>query len=571
MAAAQRSQPSLDFCHDTHASTLLQGLQELRSDSVLVDVILCVSGKEIPCHRNVLAACSGYFRAMFCNGHRESKEHKVTIHEASPSALQLLVDYAYTSKVTITEDNAAELMEGANFFQVLPVRDACTKFLSDNLSVTNCMKMVTLGGMLNPILEVDALSYAIKEFAAASKMPEFLDLTKEQLIKLISSDDLNAPEETVYTSVMKWINHDTRKRKKEMRELMELVRFPFMDRMYFIEKVETDNVIRNCCPDIVSEALKYQAYPGEVQSPRTRPRYVCGLREAVVVIGGYEKLEDGMALVCSNDIMMTHSSAQSKESWISVTTMKNNDYDHGFAVAVLGTSDIIVAGGINYQDVWLYQAGLDSWSKLTPMHTERDYCKLAVVQGKVYAIGGRTSSSPLHVTAGVEVYDRSLNKWTEGVSLPQPRFLHAVVVLDGSIYVMGGLDAKGHSTSTVYHFIPGDSQWYSASDMPEVASFITASTVNNSIYVAGLHSKVLCYRPQEDLWTVVANADTGLNRCGMTVFGGKIYIYGGCDNSDNANGTTKVLQLNQEDKSLKQVGTMPKGLLDHVCVTILKG
>ncbi|XP_078593900.1 kelch-like protein 24a [Branchiostoma floridae x Branchiostoma japonicum] len=568
MAAAQRSQAPLNFCHDTHSTALLQGLQELRSDNLLVDVILCVSGKEIPCHKNVLAACSGYFRAMFCNDHLESREHKVTIHEASASALQLLVEYAYTSKVTITEDNAVELMEGASFFQVPPVSDACTKFLADSLCVNNCMKMVTLGAMLNSKLEAEALLYAMKEFAAASKTPEFLGLTKDQLIKLISSDDLNAPEETVYTAVLKWINHDTRKRKKEMRELMELVRFPYMDRMYFMEEVQTDKVMQKCCPDVVTETVRHYAFPGEVQSPRTRPRRASGLKEAVVVIGGNEKLEGGRPSVYSNAITMTHSSAPSTESWISMTTMKYND-DHGFAVAVLGTSDIIVSSGTQLQGVWLYQAKLDFWSKLTPVHMGRDYCKLVVVRGKVYAIGGRAHDSPLFVTADVEVYDQSLNKWTEGVPLPQPRCSHAVAVLDGSIYVMGGYGAEVNKTSTVYHFTPGDSQWYSVRDMPEEASFITASALNGSIYVAGLSSKVLCYRPQKDLWTVIAHTDAGLTRCGMTVFGGELYIYGGCDKSGN--GTTKILQLNPEDKSLKQVGNMPKVLFDHACVTILKG
>eukprot|EP00058_Branchiostoma_floridae_P003519 XP_002589007.1 hypothetical protein BRAFLDRAFT_124917 [Branchiostoma floridae] len=543
--------------------SLKQGLQELRSETLLVDVILCVSGKEIPCHRNVLASCSGYFRAMFCNGHRESKEHKVTIHEASASALQLLVDYAYTSKVTITEDNAAELMEGASFFQVPPVSDACTKFLTDGLCVKNCMKMVTVGGMLNSKLEAEALLYAMKEFATASKTSEFLGLTKDQLIKLISSDDLNAPEETVYTAVLKWINHDTRKRKKEMRELMELVRFPFMDRLYFMEKVETDKVMRKCCPDVVTETVRHYAFPGEVQSPRTRPRRASGLREAVVVIGGTKNLEGGHPSVYSNAITITHSSAPSSESWTSLTTMKNRN-DHGFAVAILGTSDIIVSSGTQLQGIWLYLAKLNSWSKLTPMHKERIYCKLAVVHGKVYAIGGRINhDSPLRVTADVEVYDQSLNKWTEGVPLPQPRYVHAVAVLDGSIYVMGGRNIDDFDTSTVYRFIPGDSLWYSVRDMPEEASFITASALNGSIYVAGLPSNVLCYRPEEDLWTVVTHTDAGLTRCGMTVLGGEIYIYGGCYDCDNANGTTKVLQLNQDDKSLKLVGTMPKGLLDQ--------
>ncbi|XP_078595063.1 kelch-like protein 24 [Branchiostoma floridae x Branchiostoma japonicum] len=565
MASAQRSQTSFNFCHDTHSSALLQGLQELRLENLLVDVILCVSGREIPCHRNVLATCSEYFRAMFCNGHLESKEHKVIIEEQSASALQLLVDYAYTSRVTITEDNAVELMEAANFFQILPVKDACTKFLSDSLCVKNCLKMVSLGGMLNPILEAEALSYAMKKFTAVSKTPEFIDLTKDHLIKLISSDDLNAPEEAVYTAVMAWINHDTRKRKKEMRELMELVRFPWMDKMYFLEKVETDKTLRKCCPNVVAEALRYQAFPGEVQSPRTRPRRASGLREAVVVIGGCEKLEKGNFSGYNSSFMMTQSSAQWVTSWVSMTTMKN-EKDHGFAVAVLGTSDIIVCGGIHCKDVWLYLTKLDIWCKLAPMRTDRAYCKLAVVQGKVYAIGGRSRHPPLVVEAGVEVYDQSLNKWTEGVPLPQPRFLHAVAVVDGSIYVIGGRDAERKSTSTVFHF--SNSQWHTGRDLPVVASCITASVLNGSIYVAGLRWKLLCYRPEEDLWTEIFHTDIG-RRCGMTVFGGQIYIYGGMDS--DSNGTTKVLQLNQEDESLEQVGNMPKGLFDQACVTILKG
>ncbi|XP_078578249.1 kelch-like protein 24 [Branchiostoma floridae x Branchiostoma japonicum] len=411
--AAQRPKPSLDVCHDTHSTALLQGLQELQSENLLVDVVLCVSEKEILCHRNLLAACSGYFRAMFCNGHRENKEHKVTIHEASDSIVQLLVDYAYTSNVTITEDNAVDLLEGASFFQLEPVRDACTKFLCDTLCVTNCLERLNVGNMLmNHHLESTALSYVMKKFSAASQTPDFLDLTKELLITLISSDDLDAPEETVFMAVMKWINHDTRKRKKEMRELVELVRFPWMDKMYFIQKVQTDNTLRKCCPDIVSETLKYQAYPGEVQSPRTHPRHASGLREAIVVIGGTETLgsEVGNRTVDSNDILMTHSSTPSNTTWVSMTTMKTSD-DFGFAVAVLGTSDIMVSGGeLQCRDVWLYQAGLDCWSNLAPMNTARCCHKLAVLQGKVYAIGGRISLSPRRVTAAVEVYDRSLNK-----------------------------------------------------------------------------------------------------------------------------------------------------------------
>ncbi|XP_078593093.1 kelch-like protein 24a [Branchiostoma floridae x Branchiostoma japonicum] len=585
MAAGQQSQASFDFCHTPHAGSLLQGLQELRSNSLLTDVTLCVSGKEIPCHRNVLAACSEYFHAMFCNGHRESKEDKVDIHGVSPDTFQLLVDYMYMSKVTITEGNAVELLEGANFFRIQPVRDACVTFISNNLSAKDCLQMLHLGNMLScPDLEKKARSFALKEFETVSKTPEFLSLTKDQLKTLISSDDLNASEETVYTAVMAWIDHDHEQRKEEMRELMELVRFPFMDKVHFLDNVQNNRTFCAFCQDIVTETLKYQLFPGEVQSPRTRPRCASGLREAVVVIGG--KKRPGNAVeVFSRSVTKTYSAEPTSTSWIPMTKMKH--YAVFAPVAVLGTSDIIISIG---EHVLLYQPELNSWSKLAKMNTTRYRNKLAVLHGKVYSVGaglqtnyGRiaTKSSRSHEPCGgnmngfsgpalasVEVYDRSQNRWTAGVPLPQPRCQHAAVVLDGSIYVMGGQDGEQKSTSTVYCFSPGDSQWQSLKDMPVSPRYATATVLNGSIY-AGLGSHLFCFTPSENggLWSKVASGIPFY--FGMTVFGGKIYIYGG-KHKHKDNVTQNVLCLDPKTQSLNRVGSMPTGLFGHTCVTILK-
>eukprot|EP00058_Branchiostoma_floridae_P022543 XP_002608033.1 hypothetical protein BRAFLDRAFT_74983 [Branchiostoma floridae] len=365
----------------------------------------------------------------------------------------------------------------------------------------------------------------MKEFTAVTETPEFLELTKEQLITLISSDELNAPEETVYASVLKWIKHAPRKRKKEMKELMELIRFPWMDKMYFIENVQTDKALCKICPDIVTDSSEVSGLPrGDPVTPYPSPP--CQWTEG----GSSGHWRDGE--ICNGR--------------------------KPFSGKQLNRDDTLPCTDKR-------QLG---FHELAPMNTGRDFHKLVVVQGKAYAIGGRISYSPVDVTTNVEVYDRSLNKWAEGVPLLQARYHHAVAVLDGSIYVMGGRGADNLATSTVYRFSPaGDCQWHSASDMPNKACDITASVLNGCIYVAGVPSNVLCYRPQEDLWTVVVNTGTGL-RCGMTVFGGEIYICGGYENE---NATTKVLRFNQQDKSLKQVGTMPKGLFGHGCVTILKG
>ncbi|XP_078593128.1 kelch-like protein 24 [Branchiostoma floridae x Branchiostoma japonicum] len=379
MAAGQQSQASFDFCHNPHAGSLLQGLQELRSNNLLTDVTLCVSGKEIPCHRNVLAACSEYFHAMFCNGHHENKEHKVDIHGVTPDTFQLLVDYMYTSKVTITESNAVELLEGANFFRILPVRDACVAF-SNNLSPQDCLQMLQVGKMLScPVLEKKASSCALEEFETVSKTFEFLSLTKDQLKTLISSDDLKASEETVYTAVMAWIDHNHEQRKEEMRELMELVRFPFMDKMYFLENVESNRSVCTSCQDIVTETRKYQLFPGEVRSPRTRPRRASGLRDAVVVIGRMKRPDDAVDDF-SRSIRMTYSAEPTgtRTSWIPMTKMEQLTVP--IPVTVLGTSDTVISDG---KEVLLYQPELNSWSSLAAMNSERCSNKLAVLHEKV--------------------------------------------------------------------------------------------------------------------------------------------------------------------------------------------
>jgi hypothetical protein len=54
------------------------------------------------------------------------------------------------------------------------------------------------------------------------------------------------------------------------------------------------------------------------------------------------------------------------------------------------------------------------------------------------------------VLTNVDVYDPAANAWTPEVSLPAPRERAAVVSLNGRLYVIGGRDAGGAATATVF-------------------------------------------------------------------------------------------------------------------------
>lgn len=77
--------------------------------NLLCDVTLVADGVEIPAHKMVLASCSPYFYAMFTS-FTESKAEKITIQGVDGQALQILVDYVYSSEIQVTEDNVQVIL-----------------------------------------------------------------------------------------------------------------------------------------------------------------------------------------------------------------------------------------------------------------------------------------------------------------------------------------------------------------------------------------------------------------------------------------------------------------------------
>ena len=72
-------------------------------------------------------------------GFEESRLDRVTLQNVDPSALVTLIDYVYTAKVDVTEENVQTLLTAANLLQLVDVRDACCEFLFQQLHPTNCL------------------------------------------------------------------------------------------------------------------------------------------------------------------------------------------------------------------------------------------------------------------------------------------------------------------------------------------------------------------------------------------------------------------------------------------------
>lgn len=61
---------------------------------------------EIGAHKTVLAAAIPYFHGMFAgSSFIEAHQEKIAITDIDYQAFQLLIEYAYTARIEITEDN----------------------------------------------------------------------------------------------------------------------------------------------------------------------------------------------------------------------------------------------------------------------------------------------------------------------------------------------------------------------------------------------------------------------------------------------------------------------------------
>ena len=107
---------------------------------------------------------------------------------------------------------------------------------------------------------------------------EFLLLPVNQLIDIISSDELNVrSEEQVFNAVMAWVKFNVAERRQTLPQVLQHVRLPLLNPKFLVGTVGSDLLIKSdeSCRDLVDEAKNYLLLPQErplMQGPRTKPR-----------------------------------------------------------------------------------------------------------------------------------------------------------------------------------------------------------------------------------------------------------------------------------------------------------
>merc|ERR1719348_2743674 len=524
----------------SHPVKVVDGMNAMRIAGLLCDVTLVAESLEIPAHKMVLAACSPYFYAMF-TGFTERDSSRVTLQGIDPEDLQILVEYVYTSEVDVTEDNVQSLLPAANLLQLTDVRDACCEFLQAQLHPTNCLGIrafADLHGCMDLLSHTE--SYIERHFTEVLECDEFYGLTPEQVAQLIASDTITVPsEEKVFESVISWINFATDQRSQYLSQLLEHVRLPLLSQEYLLNRVDCEPLLKtnDHCKDYIIEAMKYHLLKGDMKlamslsSPRTKPRQPIGLPKVMLAIGG--QAPKAIRSVECYDFK--------DDRWFHLSEMPGRRCRCGVAVV---RGRVYAVGGFNgslrVRTVDMYDPTSDTWSSIASMEARRSTLGVAVYNDMIFAVGGFDGSCGLNTAEVLDMSVTGSQEWRSIASMSTRRSSVGVGVLQGLIYAVGGYDGNSRQClSSVEVYNPEQDLWSPVSDMSARRSGAAVGVLSGLLYSVGGHdgplvrNSVEAYNPDTNKWTGVADMNFCRRNAGVISHNGLIYVIGGDDGTSN--------------------------------------
>ncbi|MGY0385592.1 Kelch repeat-containing protein [Nocardioides sp. WG-D5] len=202
-------------------------------------------------------------------------------------------------------------------------------------------------------------------------------------------------------------------------------------------------------------------------------------------------------------------------------------------------------------DTFVYSPQDDSWSTVADLPEPRAEFVIESVRDRVFVIGGRVREAPgattftTHVDSDRnEMFDPATGRWKRRAPAPTLRNSAASAVVDDRIYVIGGREfslaedgsAVQENVATVEAYDPATDEWETVAPLPEARGGLAAAVHDGSIYVFGgeqhnpaplVYDDVWRYDPEADEWTAAGNLPTPRHGLGAATVGDVIYTFGG--------------------------------------------
>nr|VZI49808.1 unnamed protein product [Spirometra erinaceieuropaei] len=437
-------------------------LNEIRLAQDMKDLTIEVkNGDVLHVHRIVLAARIPSLRASLSGPLGE--ENSVLRWPTAPLSLaNALVQYVYTGRVEMTENNVRGLIALARMLELPALVNWGAIFMAKRVNLENLPATWDFAKSMNLKLLADTCIGLMKEhFEEFVPTELFVRLPAETVLSLLRSDHLPVgSEEEVVAAIARWTGAgacgqaDDEKLKVNAPAMLKEVQWHLTDvecRDRLMEKYPT--IWES--PECARLLARIERWIGAADKDKlARPFNLRPRLRPTIFLFGKDKGGQGSWSVRRTD--------QRLQQVDRVADMKTRRWYASYSV--VGESIFVVGGAWNNTalvdvDEFLVREG--RWRKRAPLAVRRQQHAAAVV--KVHAVdGGETvigifggcfkEGDSWTYLASCEVYDVRQDRWHKLPDLPEKRFGPSAACLPGDsrIFVFGGSDGSSEFASVVF-------------------------------------------------------------------------------------------------------------------------
>ncbi|XP_056294022.1 kelch repeat and BTB domain-containing protein 12 isoform X2 [Pseudoliparis swirei] len=227
---------------------------------------------------------------------------------------------------------------------------------------------------------------------------------------------------------------------------------------------------------------------------------------------------------------------EAQGSWECLTSA---EYRDSYALGSLGDTLYLLGGQMKLKNQFLITNCVERWSlqggpwrSAAPLPIPLAYHSVVRMKDCLYVMGGRTPQShrtddePDRLSNRLLQYDPNANKWTGLAPMKYSKYRSSAVVLNGEIFVMGGIGCEGvdrgqsrRCLDAVEIYNPDEDRWRDGPPLPSAQLSLrtnasNAGVVGGKIYVCGYYKgadrhdnitkDILELDPRENRWTVMA-------------------------------------------------------------------
>jgi N-acetylneuraminic acid mutarotase len=189
-----------------------------------------------------------------------------------------------------------------------------------------------------------------------------------------------------------------------------------------------------------------------------------------------------------------------ENSWVEKASIPTA---RGYLRTAVVNEKIYAIGGNIFGSNEEYDPATDTWTTKASMPDPQPQFAIAVCQGKIYCIGGMPAGS-LGGSGANQVYDPETDSWENKASMPTGRFGLQAQVVDDRIYLIGGRKLLGYNlgfeelnVTEVYD--PVSDTWSTKSSIPNSAGYVSV-VVDDKIFVIGAVTQI--YDPKINTWSI---------------------------------------------------------------------